>query len=180
MWGLGKIGHSLARSEINERVRLEGRKRSMSGSGYGGIRWWALVFIARRRWQRGFSRLPRVFIARGTRVGRVVQIGSRLIAGRTEVIRLLWDQGFESRFLQRGVYCEPHFGAHSIGEPKVGIHPARSYCARERGGGTWMEMVVPIARKRMHRSRAVDHEGEILDISAQYHSLIADSLYEEA
>ena len=132
MWGLGKIGHSLARSEINERVRLEGRKRSMSGSGYGGIRWWALVFIARRRWQRGFSRLPRVFIARGTRVGRVVQIGSRLIAGRTEVIRLLWDQGFESRFLQRGVYCEPHFGAHSIGEPKVGIHPARSYCARER------------------------------------------------
>ena len=36
-----------------------------------------------------------------------------------------------------------------------------------------MEMVVPIARKRMHRSRAVDHEGEILDISAHYHSLIA-------
>ena len=43
-----------------------------------------------------------------------------------------------------------------------------------------MEMVVPIARKRMHLSRAVDHEGEILDISAHYHSLIADSLYEEA
>ena len=28
------------------------------------------------------------------------------------------------------------------------------------------EMVVPIARKRMYLSRAVDHEGEILDISA--------------
>ena len=35
------------------------------------------------------------------------------------------------------------------------------------------EMVVPIARKRMYLSRAVDHEGEILDISAHYHSLIA-------
>jgi len=34
-------------------------------------------------------------------------------------------------------------------------------------------MVVPIARKRMYLSRAVDHEGEILDISAPYHSLIA-------
>jgi len=29
-------------------------------------------------------------------------------------------------------------------------------------------MVVPIARKRMYLSRAVDHEGEILDISAHY------------
>ena len=55
-----------------------------------------------------------------------------------------------------------------------------TYTISVRGGGTWMEMVVPIARKRMHRSRAVDHEGEILDISAHYHSLIADSLYEEA
>ena len=27
-------------------------------------------------------------------------------------------------------------------------------------------LVVPIARKRMYLSRAVDHEGEILDISA--------------
>ena len=35
------------------------------------------------------------------------------------------------------------------------------------------EMVVPIARKRMYLSRAVDHEGEILDISAHYDSLIA-------
>jgi hypothetical protein len=34
-------------------------------------------------------------------------------------------------------------------------------------------MVVPIARKRMYLSRAVDHEGEILDISAHYDSLIA-------
>jgi hypothetical protein len=34
-------------------------------------------------------------------------------------------------------------------------------------------MVVPIARKRTCLSRAVDHEGEILDISAHYHSLIA-------
>ena len=41
--------------------------------------------------------------------------------------------------------------------------------------GPWHldEMVVPIARKRMYLSRAVDHEGEILDISAHYHSLIA-------
>ena len=35
------------------------------------------------------------------------------------------------------------------------------------------EMAVPIARKRMYLSRAVDHEGEILDISAHYDSLIA-------
>jgi hypothetical protein len=35
------------------------------------------------------------------------------------------------------------------------------------------EMVVPIARKRMYLSRAVDHEGEILYISAHYDSLIA-------
>ncbi len=34
-------------------------------------------------------------------------------------------------------------------------------------------MVVPIARKRMYLSRAFDHEGEILDISAHYDSLIA-------
>ena len=34
-------------------------------------------------------------------------------------------------------------------------------------------MVVPIARKRMYLSRAVDREGEILDISAHYHNLIA-------
>ena len=63
------------------------------------------------------------------------------------------------------------FGALSIGEPKVGIQPVRSYCARER----WHldEMVVPIARKRMYLSRAVDREGEILDISAHYHNLIA-------
>ena len=33
-------------------------------------------------------------------------------------------------------------------------------------------MIVPITRKRMYLSRAVDHEGEILDISAHYHSLI--------
>jgi hypothetical protein len=35
------------------------------------------------------------------------------------------------------------FGAHSIGEPKVGIQPARSYCAEERGGGTWMRWSFP-------------------------------------
>ena len=35
------------------------------------------------------------------------------------------------------------------------------------------EMVVPIARKRMYLSHAVDHEGEILDISAHDNSLIA-------
>ena len=34
-------------------------------------------------------------------------------------------------------------------------------------------MVVPIARKRMYLWRAVDHEGEILDMSAHYDSLIA-------
>jgi hypothetical protein len=34
-------------------------------------------------------------------------------------------------------------------------------------------MVVPIARKRMYLSRAVDREGEILDTSAHYDSLIA-------
>ena len=34
-------------------------------------------------------------------------------------------------------------------------------------------MVVPIARKRMYLWRAVDHEDEILDISAHYDSLIA-------
>jgi hypothetical protein len=34
-------------------------------------------------------------------------------------------------------------------------------------------MVVPITRKRMYLSRAVDHEGEILDISAHHDSLIA-------
>src|SRR5207253_5255111 len=35
------------------------------------------------------------------------------------------------------------FGALSIGEPKVGIQPVRSYCARERGGGTWMRWSFP-------------------------------------
>ena len=35
------------------------------------------------------------------------------------------------------------------------------------------EMVVRIARKRMYLWRAVDHEGEILDISAHNDSLIA-------
>jgi hypothetical protein len=40
-------------------------------------------------------------------------------------------------------------------------------------GACLMVMVVPIARKRMYLSRAVDHEGEILDISAHYDSLIA-------
>ena len=34
-------------------------------------------------------------------------------------------------------------------------------------------MVVPIARKRLYLSRAVDHEGEILDIAAHNDSLIA-------
>jgi len=34
-------------------------------------------------------------------------------------------------------------------------------------------MVVRIARKRMYLWRAVDHEDEILDISAHYDSLIA-------
>jgi hypothetical protein len=34
-------------------------------------------------------------------------------------------------------------------------------------------MVVPIARKRMYLSRAVDREGEILDTSAHDDSLIA-------
>jgi hypothetical protein len=34
-------------------------------------------------------------------------------------------------------------------------------------------MIVPITRKRMYLSRAVDHEGEILDISAHHDSLIA-------
>jgi len=34
-------------------------------------------------------------------------------------------------------------------------------------------MVVPIARTRMYLWRVVDHEGEILDISAHYDSLIA-------
>jgi hypothetical protein len=34
-------------------------------------------------------------------------------------------------------------------------------------------MVVRIARKCMYLWRAVDHEGEILDISAHYDSLIA-------
>src|SRR5215469_1745790 len=35
------------------------------------------------------------------------------------------------------------FGAHSIEEPKVGIQPTRSYCARGRGGGTWMRWSFP-------------------------------------
>jgi hypothetical protein len=34
-------------------------------------------------------------------------------------------------------------------------------------------MVVPITRKQMYLWRAVDHGGEILDISAHYDSLIA-------
>jgi hypothetical protein len=34
-------------------------------------------------------------------------------------------------------------------------------------------MVVRIAHKRMYLWRAVDYEGEILDISAHYYSLIA-------
>ena len=53
------------------------------------------------------------------------------------------------------------------------IHPARSYYARERGGGTRMRWSFQSPSKRMYLSRAVDHEGEILDISAHYHSLIA-------
>ena len=36
-----------------------------------------------------------------------------------------------------------------------------------------MEMVVPIARKRTYLWRGVGHDGEILDISAHYDSLIA-------
>ena len=35
------------------------------------------------------------------------------------------------------------FGANSIGEPRVRIQAARSYCARERGGGTWMRWSFP-------------------------------------
>jgi hypothetical protein len=35
------------------------------------------------------------------------------------------------------------------------------------------EIVVAFVRKRMHLWRAIDHEGEILDISAHYDSLIA-------
>ena len=62
-----------------------------------------------------------------------------------------------------------------------GRNPSRSKLLRQRTRRWHLdEMVVLIARKRMHLSRAVDHEGEILDISAHYHSLIADSLYEEA
>jgi hypothetical protein len=36
-----------------------------------------------------------------------------------------------------------------------------------------MKWSFPITRKRLYLSRAVDHEGEILDISAHYDSLIA-------
>ena len=39
-----------------------------------------LVFIARRRRQRGFSQIPRVSIAGGTRVGRVCSVAFGLIA----------------------------------------------------------------------------------------------------
>jgi DDE domain len=65
------------------------------------------------------------------------------------------------------------FGAHSIGEPKVGIQPARKLLRQRTRRWHLDEMVVPIARKRMYLSRAVDHEGEILDISAHYDSLFA-------
>ena len=62
---------------------------------------------------------------------------------------------------------------HAHLEPKVAIQPARSYSVRERDGGTWMRWSFPITRKQLYLSRAVDHEGEILDISAHHDSLIA-------
>ena len=54
---------------------------------------------------------------------------------------------------------------------------ARRLWERRRPRPSWQwhldEMVVRIARKRMYLWHAVDHEGEILDISAHYDSLIA-------
>jgi len=83
------------------------------------------------------------------------------------------NRRFESVPLQRGVYCEPHFRG-AFHRRTEGRNPSPSKLLRQRTR-RWHpdEMVVPIARKRMYLSRAVDHEGEILDISAHYHSLIA-------
>ena len=54
-----------------------------------------------------------------------------------------------------------------------GRNPARSKLLRQRTRRSHLdEMIVPITRKRMYLSRAVDHEGEILDISAHHDSLI--------
>jgi hypothetical protein len=83
------------------------------------------------------------------------------------------DRWFESTSLQRGVYCEPHFRGAFLRRTE-GRNPSRSKLLRQSTRRWHLdEMVVPIARKRMYLSRAVDHEGEILDISAHYHSLIA-------
>ena len=60
---------------------------------------------------------------------------------------------------------------------KFGPVVARRLRERRRPRPSWQwhldEMVVRIARKRMYLWHAVDHEGEILDISAHYDSLIA-------
>ena len=69
--------------------------------------------------------------------------------------------------------CEPHFRG-AFHRRTDGRNPVRSKLLRQRTRRWHLhEMVVPIARKRMYLSRAVDHEGEILDVSAHYDSLIA-------
>jgi|SRR5262249_47115553 len=74
--------------------------------------------------------------------------------------------------VERGVYANLTFGA-AFHRRTEGRNPSRSKPLRQRTRRWHLdEMVVPIARKRMYLSRAVDHEDEILDISAHYHSLI--------
>jgi hypothetical protein len=75
------------------------------------------------------------------------------------------DRWFESGSLHAESVANLTFGGHFVGEPKVGIQPAKLLRQRTRRGQL-DEMVVPFARKRVYLSRAVDHEGEILDISA--------------
>jgi DDE domain len=95
---------------------------------------------------------------------RSVLRGSLLIRFRKHTSR--GDRWFESGFLQRGVCCEPHFRG-AFHRRTEGRNPARSKLLRQRTRRWHLdEMVVPIARKRMYLSRAVDREGEILDTSA--------------